>query len=57
MLVTLDAKFSTDELGIEQLRHRRYSVGVTLFWSASSPAGDWLLVGKVSSPKNVGTYV
>ena len=50
-------KFSTNELGIKQLRHRRYSVGVTLFWSANSPAGDWLLVGKVSSPKNIGIYV
>lgn len=47
MLATLDAKFSTDKLGIKQLRHRRYYVGVTLFWSASSPAGTGYLWGRL----------
>ena len=54
MLVTLSRKFTTDELGIKQLRHPRYSVSATLFWSTSSPAVDWLLVGKVSPAKYVG---
>ena len=56
MLVTLGRKLSTDELGVKQQRHRRYSFGATLFWSASSPAEHWLLVGKVSPPNYFGIY-